>query len=53
MILYRYTNRLYRYIEYRDISMYRHPKCILLDTINAVVVHYGCELFNSATISRL
>ena len=28
-------------------------KCILLHTINAVVVHCGCELFSSATISCL
>ena len=35
MILYQYTFELYRYIEYRDISMYR-PQNVSTD---AVVVH--------------
>ena len=40
---------LYQYIEYRDISVYRHQTVYLY----IVVVHYGCEFYSSAIISCL
>ena len=50
VILYRYTFRLYRYIEYRDVSP---SKCTLIHTTDAVVVHYACEFYTFATIFHL
>ena len=42
---------MYNYIEYHDISMYRHQNVYLrIHTTDAVVVHYGCKIYSSATI---
>ena len=58
VILYRYIFKLYRYIEYCDISMYHSVSTFRLYTymysiifmINALVVYCGCQFYSSATI---
>ena len=58
MILYRYTFRSYRYIEYRDISMYRHQNIYfymqLMLKLCIVVVNYSAlQLFLAYNLRKL